>query len=159
MDVLTSRCPSSHKVQYVKSSCRLLQIYTISSVNSVSTKLKNKMRKLKFHKLLKTFITFKIQVSINYPIIGNLFMCLIIKYVLHRKILSNKPYVQLIFFLFFLFSFQGDSGGPLVIKDLKDTWYLVGIVSWGDNCGQRNRPGVYTMVAYYRHWIASKTGV
>ncbi|XP_045041612.2 transmembrane protease serine 11A isoform X2 [Desmodus rotundus] len=54
---------------------------------------------------------------------------------------------------------RGDSGGPLVIKDLKDTWYLVGIVSWGDNCGQRNRPGVYTMVAYYRHWIASKTGV
>ncbi|XP_036897953.1 transmembrane protease serine 11A isoform X2 [Sturnira hondurensis] len=51
---------------------------------------------------------------------------------------------------------RGDSGGPLVIKDLKDTWYLIGIVSWGDNCGQRNKPGVYTMVAYYRHWIASK---
>ncbi|XP_037005935.2 transmembrane protease serine 11A isoform X1 [Artibeus jamaicensis] len=54
---------------------------------------------------------------------------------------------------------RGDSGGPLVIKDLKDTWYLIGIVSWGDNCGQRNKPGVYTMVAYYRHWIASKTGL
>ncbi|KAF6133406.1 transmembrane serine protease 11A [Phyllostomus discolor] len=54
---------------------------------------------------------------------------------------------------------RGDSGGPLVIKDVKDTWYLIGIVSWGDNCGQRNKPGVYTMVAYYRHWIASKTGL
>ncbi|KAM5340666.1 transmembrane protease serine 11A isoform 3-T3 [Glossophaga mutica] len=54
---------------------------------------------------------------------------------------------------------RGDSGGPLVIKDLKDTWYLIGIVSWGDNCGRRNKPGVYTMVAYYRHWIASKTGL
>ncbi|KAI5945797.1 Transmembrane protease serine 11A [Manis javanica] len=54
---------------------------------------------------------------------------------------------------------RGDSGGPLVIKDHKDTWYLIGIVSWGDNCGQKNKPGVYTKVAYYRNWIASKTGL
>ncbi|MBZ3871796.1 Transmembrane protease serine 11A, partial [Sciurus carolinensis] len=52
---------------------------------------------------------------------------------------------------------RGDSGGPLVVKDLKDTWYLIGIVSWGDNCGQKNKPGVYTQVTYYRRWIASKT--
>ncbi|XP_047422635.1 transmembrane protease serine 11A-like [Sciurus carolinensis] len=54
---------------------------------------------------------------------------------------------------------RGDSGGPLVVKDLKDTWYLIGIVSWGDNCGQKNKPGVYTQVTYYRRWIASKTGL
>ncbi|XP_051026111.1 transmembrane protease serine 11A-like [Acomys russatus] len=54
---------------------------------------------------------------------------------------------------------RGDSGGPLVIKDSKDTWYLLGIVSWGDNCGQKNKPGVYTQVTYYRRWIASKTGL
>uniref|UniRef100_A0A4X1TDU5 Transmembrane protease serine n=1 Tax=Sus scrofa TaxID=9823 RepID=A0A4X1TDU5_PIG len=54
---------------------------------------------------------------------------------------------------------RGDSGGPLVGKDLKDTWYLIGIVSWGDNCGQKNKPGVYTKVANYRNWIASKTGL
>lgn len=54
---------------------------------------------------------------------------------------------------------RGDSGGPLVIKDLKDTWYLIGIVSWGDNCGQKNKPGVYTKVVYYRNWITSKTGL
>ncbi|XP_006534903.1 transmembrane protease serine 11A isoform X1 [Mus musculus] len=54
---------------------------------------------------------------------------------------------------------RGDSGGPLVIRDNKDTWYLIGIVSWGDNCGQKNKPGVYTQVTYYRHWIASKTGL
>ncbi|XP_076993267.1 transmembrane protease serine 11A-like isoform X2 [Tamandua tetradactyla] len=54
---------------------------------------------------------------------------------------------------------RGDSGGPLVAKDLKDTWYLYGIVSWGDNCGQKNKPGVYTDVTYYRNWIASKTGL
>ncbi|XP_012616422.2 transmembrane protease serine 11A isoform X3 [Microcebus murinus] len=54
---------------------------------------------------------------------------------------------------------RGDSGGPLVAKGLKDTWYLIGIVSWGDNCGQKNKPGVYTQVTYYRKWIASKTGL
>ncbi|XP_021117943.1 transmembrane protease serine 11A isoform X2 [Heterocephalus glaber] len=54
---------------------------------------------------------------------------------------------------------RGDSGGPLVIQDLTDTWYLIGIVSWGDNCGQRNKPGVYTDVTYYRRWIARKTGL
>ncbi|XP_040823054.1 transmembrane protease serine 11A-like [Ochotona curzoniae] len=54
---------------------------------------------------------------------------------------------------------RGDSGGPLVARDLKDTWYLIGIVSWGDNCGQKNKPGVYTEVTYYRRWIASKTGL
>ncbi|XP_039075829.1 transmembrane protease serine 11A [Hyaena hyaena] len=54
---------------------------------------------------------------------------------------------------------RGDSGGPLVIKDFKDTWYLIGIVSWGDNCGQKNKPGVYTKVVYYRNWITSKTGL
>uniref|UniRef100_H2QPJ7 Transmembrane protease serine n=1 Tax=Pan troglodytes TaxID=9598 RepID=H2QPJ7_PANTR len=54
---------------------------------------------------------------------------------------------------------RGDSGGPLVTRDLKDTWYLIGIVSWGDNCGQKDKPGVYTQVTYYRNWIASKTGI
>ncbi|GAB1289776.1 Transmembrane protease serine 11A [Apodemus speciosus] len=54
---------------------------------------------------------------------------------------------------------RGDSGGPLVVRDSKDTWYLIGIVSWGDNCGQKNKPGVYTQVTYYRRWIASKTGL
>ncbi|XP_063096623.1 transmembrane protease serine 11A [Cavia porcellus] len=54
---------------------------------------------------------------------------------------------------------RGDSGGPLVVRDNTDTWYLIGIVSWGDNCGQKNKPGVYTDVTYYRRWIAAKTGL
>ncbi|KAM4854978.1 transmembrane protease serine 11A [Thomomys bottae] len=54
---------------------------------------------------------------------------------------------------------RGDSGGPLVIRDPNNTWYLMGIVSWGDNCGQKNKPGVYTQVTYYRRWIASRTGI
>uniref|UniRef100_A0A8C6YRP3 Peptidase S1 domain-containing protein n=1 Tax=Nothoprocta perdicaria TaxID=30464 RepID=A0A8C6YRP3_NOTPE len=39
---------------------------------------------------------------------------------------------------------QGDSGGPLVTPDSRLMWYLVGIVSWGDECAKPNKPGVYT---------------
>lgn len=46
------------------------------------------------------------------------------------------------------FSFQSDSGGPLVYNSV-----LHGIVSWGKNCADGEHPGVYTSVAYFRHFV------
>ncbi|XP_064440620.1 transmembrane protease serine 11D [Mirounga angustirostris] len=54
---------------------------------------------------------------------------------------------------------RGDSGGPLVQQDSRRLWFLVGIVSWGDQCGLPDKPGVYTRVTAYRDWITKKTGV
>ncbi|KAM5340302.1 LOW QUALITY PROTEIN: transmembrane protease serine 11B-like [Glossophaga mutica] len=53
---------------------------------------------------------------------------------------------------------QKDSGGPLAYPDSRKIWYLVGIVSWGDGCAKKNKPGVYTRVTAYRD-ITSKTGL
>ncbi|XP_029462733.1 prostasin [Rhinatrema bivittatum] len=47
---------------------------------------------------------------------------------------------------------QGDSGGPLSCYT-QGTWYQVGVVSWGDLCGARNRPGVYIMTSVYADWV------
>ncbi|XP_037687360.1 transmembrane protease serine 11G-like [Choloepus didactylus] len=54
---------------------------------------------------------------------------------------------------------EGDSGGPLVIARDRNIWYLIGIVSWGIDCGKENKPGIYTKVTCYRDWIKSKTNI
>ncbi|XP_036897967.1 transmembrane protease serine 11D [Sturnira hondurensis] len=54
---------------------------------------------------------------------------------------------------------RGDSGGPLVQQDSRRLWFLVGIVSWGYQCGLPDKPGVYTRVTAYRKWITQQTGI
>ncbi|CAI9172048.1 unnamed protein product [Rangifer tarandus platyrhynchus] len=54
---------------------------------------------------------------------------------------------------------QGDSGGPLVQEDSRQHWFIVGIVSWGYQCGLPDKPGVYTRVTAYRDWITQQTGI
>ncbi|XP_018535715.1 hyaluronan-binding protein 2 [Lates calcarifer] len=53
-------------------------------------------------------------------------------------------------------SCQGDSGGPLTCKQ-NDTSVVYGLVSWGDQCGRKNKPGVYTRVSQFVNWIKAKT--
>ncbi|XP_073346771.1 vitamin K-dependent protein C [Pagrus major] len=47
---------------------------------------------------------------------------------------------------------EGDSGGPMVTL-YRDTWFLVGLVSWGEGCGMVDKLGIYTKVSNYNEWI------
>ncbi|XP_077717406.1 vitamin K-dependent protein C isoform X6 [Canis aureus] len=49
---------------------------------------------------------------------------------------------------------EGDSGGPMVTS-FRGTWFLVGLVSWGEGCGRLHNYGIYTKVSRYLDWIHS----
>ncbi|XP_074535690.1 coagulation factor X [Halichoeres trimaculatus] len=47
---------------------------------------------------------------------------------------------------------SGDSGGPFVVH-YKGTWFLTGVVSWGEKCAAKGKYGVYTRLGNFLHWI------
>ncbi|XP_003477549.1 coagulation factor X [Cavia porcellus] len=47
---------------------------------------------------------------------------------------------------------QGDSGGPHVTR-FQDTYYVTGIVSWGEGCARKGKFGIYTKVTNFLKWI------
>lgn len=49
-------------------------------------------------------------------------------------------------------SCQGDSGGPLTVM-FDGNRYLAGIVSWGDGCARKGKPGVYAKASHYSEWV------
>ncbi|XP_063734232.1 coagulation factor X isoform X2 [Eleginops maclovinus] len=49
-------------------------------------------------------------------------------------------------------SCQGDSGGPHVTR-YGNTYFITGIVSWGEGCARKGKYGVYTQVSKYISWI------
>ena len=52
----------------------------------------------------------------------------------------------------------GDSGGPLVVqRENKENYELVGVVSWGWGCGQKEFPDVYSRVTSAMDWISNIT--
>ncbi|XP_063347960.1 hyaluronan-binding protein 2 [Pelmatolapia mariae] len=53
-------------------------------------------------------------------------------------------------------SCQGDSGGPLTCMQ-NNANVVYGVVSWGDQCGKKNKPGVYTQVTHFLDWIKANT--
>ena len=47
---------------------------------------------------------------------------------------------------------QYDSGGPLACEE-DGLWYLTGVVSWGHNCGDPHKYGVYADMEVLTEWV------
>lgn len=50
---------------------------------------------------------------------------------------------------------EGDSGGPLQSSEHKCLYTVLGVTSFGKDCGVLGAAGVYTRVSHYVPWIES----
>lgn len=50
---------------------------------------------------------------------------------------------------------SGDSGGPFVVN-YRGTWFLTGVVSWGEQCAADGKYGVYTRISNFLDWIGDE---
>lgn len=77
-----------------------------------------------------------------------------------EKIPVKVNFNQIVFFSFFCASL-GDSGGP-IHQWINNHWIQVGIVSFGQDCGLAENPGVYTKLSAYYSWfesVSNETGL
>lgn len=49
---------------------------------------------------------------------------------------------------------QGDGGGPHV-TEYNGTYFVTGIISWGEGCGRQGKYGIYTKVSNFLPWVRS----
>uniref|UniRef100_A0A8C3JN09 Vitamin K-dependent protein C n=1 Tax=Calidris pygmaea TaxID=425635 RepID=A0A8C3JN09_9CHAR len=49
---------------------------------------------------------------------------------------------------------QGDGGGPHVTQ-YNGTYFVTGIISWGEGCGRKGKYGVYTNLSKFLPWVRS----
>ena len=72
-----------------------------------------------------------------------------------------KVFLNLLFFILFLFPCIGDSGGPLLTLSSDGVWYLYGITSFGseNGCALEATPTAYTRVTSFLQYIFDVTGV
>uniref|UniRef100_T1J342 Peptidase S1 domain-containing protein n=1 Tax=Strigamia maritima TaxID=126957 RepID=T1J342_STRMM len=49
-------------------------------------------------------------------------------------------------------SCAGDSGGPLLC-DVDGKWHVMGITSFGEGCGRKDKYGIYTKVPNFAQWL------
>lgn len=47
---------------------------------------------------------------------------------------------------------SGDSGGPFAVH-YRNSWFLVGVVSWGERCGTDGKYGIYTRLGNFLGWM------
>jgi len=51
---------------------------------------------------------------------------------------------------------QGDSGGPLLARNSRGLLEQIGVISFGENCGEPDRYGVYGWLAAAKDWLSAE---